>query len=109
MRQEAFNEKHKFTTDAFIFNKYKLYLQEQSDAGHRPLGGFVFSFQIKRPNVRGAPHPSFVDRAFVHVAEILLVLGDRLNVNDRHAWEQLFQSRIHDDTSLNVPSGSLHV
>lgn len=81
-RAVALRERHEASS-----RRARLNLQENRDACQGPLGGLVTGLQIERPNVRRTARSGPVDRTFVHVLRLLLVLRDRLHKHDRQQKE----------------------
>lgn len=61
---------------------FSLGLQEQRYSGQSPFARFVFGLQIEGPHVSWTSCACLIDGAFVHVPQVLLVLGDGLQKNE---------------------------
>ena len=84
-------------------------LQKKGDSSKDPLGRFLFGAQVERPDVGVPPLPGLVHRALVQLAQLLLVLCHRSDVDDRHQRVELLEPRLCDEPGRCVPPGALHV
>ena len=85
-----------------------LYLQQERNTRKCPLSGLVFALEVEGPDVGGPARPSFVHRTLVHVAGVLLVLGNGPYVDDGHGGEQFLEPGVRDDPRGHVPPRALH-
>ncbi|PSN32951.1 hypothetical protein C0J52_19936 [Blattella germanica] len=65
-------------------------------SSHCPLCCLLLSFQIESPHKCRTSDACLVDGAFVHVTEVLLILSNGLNKNDRHLREKFLETGFHN-------------
>ena len=83
-------------------------LQQKGHPCNNPLWWLLFGLQIEGPHKCRSTCASLVNRTLVYVSCFLFVQWNGLDEDDRHSRGQVLQASLLYESTLGVPSSTLH-